>query len=201
MDGATEALPPGIAVLMLAMRDERPDFGKLIEAVAERRDRDAFAQLFEYFAPRLKAYLMRIGAPPAAAEDFAQEAMFVVWRKAALFDARAAGASTWIFTIARNLRIDALRRDGRGAPVTDVSLAAKDPARPDDILVELDHARRIRRALETLSDEQAKVVRLSFFLDKPHGEIARELGLPLGTVKSRLRLAVTRLRGVLGDLP
>lgn len=176
------------------------DYGRLIEAVALRRDREAYARLFEHFAPRLKAYLMRAGAPAGAAEDFAQEALLTVWRKASLYDPTRAAASAWIFTIARNLRIDTLRRDRSAVPKIDLSQLPDDPLRPDDILHDQDRVGRVRKALETLSREQASVVQLSFFHDKAHSEIARELGLPLGTVKSRLRLAMLRLRDMLGDL-
>ena len=95
-------------------------YDRLIEAVALRRDREAFAQLFEYFAPRLKAWLIKSGATPGAAEDFAQDAMLTVWRKADLFDARKARAATWIFTIARNRRLDMLRRDARPLPTPEI---------------------------------------------------------------------------------
>lgn len=185
--------------LMLLQPSGRPDFGRLIEAVALDRDREAFAVLFNYFAPRLKSYLIRSGAPAGAAEEFAQDAMMMVWRKASLFDRERAGASTWIFTIARNLRIDAVRRDGRAIRELDLSDVPDDPAQPDALLSERDDAARIRAALSTLSEDQARVVRLSFFHDKAHAEIAQELDLPLGTVKSRLRLAMIRLRDMLSD--
>jgi RNA polymerase sigma-70 factor (ECF subfamily) len=176
-----------------------PDFGALIVAVAQSRDREAFARLFAYFAPRLKGYLMRSGADAAAAEDFAQEAMLTVWRKAALYDPRQAGASSWIFTIARNLRIDTLRRDRRTPQEIDPSETPDAPAQPDFLFDEQDDAERIRKALACLSEDQKRVLHLSFFHDLAHSEISRQLGLPLGTVKSRLRLAIARLRDVLGD--
>jgi len=176
------------------------DYGRLIEAVALHRDREAYARLFAHFAPRLKAYLMRAGAGSGAAEDFAQEALLTVWRKAELYDPARAAASAWVFTIARNLRIDTLRRDRSAIPKIDLSQLPDDPLQPDDIMVDQDRVGRVRKALETLSQEQASVVQLSFFHDKAHSEIARELGLPLGTVKSRLRLAMLRLRDMLGDL-
>ncbi|MCX5495692.1 sigma-70 family RNA polymerase sigma factor [Kaistia dalseonensis] len=184
---------------MLAQPSGRPDFGRLIEAVAQHRDRQAFAELFAYFAPRLKSYLIRTGAAAGTAEDFAQEAMMTVWRKAALFDRERAGASTWVFTIARNLRIDAARRDGKALRELDLSELPNDPAQPDQILSGIDDEARIRAALEALSADQARVVRLSFFHDKAHAEIAQELGLPLGTVKSRLRLAMIKLRDLLSE--
>ncbi len=172
----------------------------LIEAVAQQRDRAAFGELFRYFAPRINGWMLRTGASPAAAEEMAQEAMLAVWRKAALFDRSRAGATTWIYTIARNLRIDIMRRERHP------SALLPDPATEPDVAEPADHAldcaerdARVRVALSQLPAEQALVVRKAFFEDKPHAAIEKELGIPLGTVKSRLRLAVARLRAVLED--
>lgn len=167
---------------------------RLIEAVALRRDREAFAELFSYFAPRLKAWLIKSGATPAAAEDFAQDAMLTVWRKADLFDGRKARAATWIFTIARNRRLDMLRRDARPLPTPEIDLADEEVRRPDDILAMSEDAERVREALSRLKPDQVEVLRLAFFMDSPHSEIARQLDLPLGTVKSRIRNAMIKLR-------
>ena len=170
---------------------------RLIEAVALRRDREAFPRLFEHFAPRLKAWLMKSGATAAAAEDFAQDAMLTVWRKADLFDARKARAATWVFTIARNRRLDMLRRDARALPMPEVELTEDEAMRPDAILAMEDDARRVREALSRLKPDQVEVLRLAFFMDSPHSEIARRLDLPLGTVKSRIRNAMIKLRTIL----
>lgn len=170
---------------------------RLIEAVALRRDREAFAQLFSYFAPRLKAWLIKSGATSGAAEDFAQDAMLTVWRKADLFDARKARAATWIFTIARNRRLDMLRRDARPLPVPEIELAEHTVERPDDIVALSQDAARVRDALSQLKPDQVEVLRLAFFMDSPHSEIARQLDLPLGTVKSRIRNAMIKLRLIL----
>jgi RNA polymerase sigma-70 factor (ECF subfamily) len=170
---------------------------RLIEAVALRRDREAFAALFSYFAPRLKAWLMKSGASAAAAEDFAQDAMLTVWRKADLFDSRKARAATWIFTIARNRRLDMLRRDARPLPTPEILLADREVQRPDDIFSASQDAERVRDALARLKPDQVEVLRLAFFLDSPHSEIARRLDLPLGTVKSRIRNAMSKLRLIL----
>ncbi len=170
---------------------------RLIEAVALRRDREAFAQLFSYFAPRLKAWLIKSGATPGAAEDFAQDAMLTVWRKADLFDARKARAATWIFTIARNRRLDMLRRDARPLPVPEIELTEQTVERHDDLLVLSEDAERVRDALSRLKPDQVEVLRLAFFMDSPHSEIARQLDLPLGTVKSRIRNAMIKLRLIL----
>jgi RNA polymerase sigma-70 factor, ECF subfamily len=169
----------------------------LIEAVARARDREAFARLFDHFAPRLKAYLMKAGATPAAAEDFAQDAMLVVWRKADLFDAGKARAATWIFTIARNRRIDALRRAARPLPSPDIDPTPQGPDRPDELFESREDAGRVRAALRGLSPDQIEVIRMAFFQDQTHSDIAQSLDLPLGTVKSRIRNAMIKLRHLL----
>ena len=175
------------------------ELNELVGAVATNGDRQAFAVLFKHFAPRVVTYLVRGGTPAARAEELAQEAMAAVWRKAASFDPARAGVSTWVFTIARNLRIDRHRRGGDGADAGDhaeVDLDAQpDPAAPpDEVLDARQQERRIHAALRRLSPEQARVLHLSYFAEAPHAEIARELDLPLGTVKSRIRLAMINLR-------
>lgn len=185
------------------MSDRDTDPAHLIAAIASQRDRAAFASLFGFYAPRIKGFLMRTGTAAEIAEEIAQEAMLSVWRKAATFDASRASVSTWIYTIARNLRIDRLRHERGGGVSADAvyeSLRSEEPGRPDDSLEWAERDDRVRRALRELSDEQAAVVRLSFFEDKAHGEIARILRIPLGTVKSRLRLAMAKLRERLGEL-
>jgi RNA polymerase sigma-70 factor (ECF subfamily) len=174
----------------------------LILAIAQRRCRDSFAELFNRFAPKLKSYLTKLGCRPEQAEELAQEAMLTVWRKADYFDPARAGASTWIFTIARNLRIDAIRRERRPDDLLDdPALQPEAPPSADVLMAAGERESQLREALVALPEEQAQVVRLSFFSDKPHSEISLELGVPLGTVKSRLRLAMTRLRAALEDRP
>src|SRR5690242_18414089 len=177
---------------------EAPDMNALLGRVALERDRAAFALLFSHFAPRVKAYLLRLGAPPALAEDLAQEALLSLWRKAHLFDPAKASAATWLFTIARNLRIDVLRREKRPElDPEDFQPEAETAA--DDGLARANDETRLRAALKDLPPDQIEVVELSFFADKPHSQIADELGIPLGTVKSRLRLAMARLKRALGE--
>lgn len=169
-----------------------------VQAIAARQDRSAFAALFSYYAPRVKAYLIRLGCPDGQAEELAQETMLAVWRKADRFDPAKAAPGTWIFTIARNLRIDQVRRERR--PELDPDDPALVPAAPpeaDLVLQAKEHHVLVQNALQALPPDQARVIALSFFEDKPHGEIAGELGLPLGTVKSRIRLAFARLRAAL----
>lgn len=177
------------------------DAGELIVRIAKNRDRAAFRTLFEIYAPRLKAYLIRQGASPERAEDLAQDALLKVWRKASYYDPARASASAWLFTVARNLRIDALRRENSAMAY---ALSVREPEAnektPEKESLLAERARRIRAAVRNLPVEQLDVIRLSFFEDKPHAEIAEQLSLPLGTVKSRVRLAMTRLRGLVGDL-
>ncbi len=172
---------------------------ELLMAVAVRRDRAAFETLFLHFAPRVKSYLLKLGAGAPLADDLAQEAMLVIWRKAEMFDPAKASASTWIFTIARNLRIDAIRREKRPEyDPSDPAFVPDEELQADERMVRDDEDTRLRDAMTKLSPDQAQVIQMSFFADKQHNQIAQELGLPLGTVKSRLRLAMVRIRSTLG---
>jgi RNA polymerase sigma-70 factor, ECF subfamily len=182
---------------------DRPNWTRLIAAVASRQDRDAFATLFEFFAPRIKAYMRRSGVAESGAEELAQEAMLMLWRKAALFDPATTGASAWIFTIARNLRIDAFRRERGGGAVAssdaEMEFQVDESPAPDEQLAATQYEGLVRNALDVLPIEQRRVIELSFYEEKAHAEIAQILQVPLGTVKSRLRLAMKRLRGLLGE--
>jgi len=178
-------------------------WGLLIRAIADQEDRAAFAALFEYFAPRIKAFMQRSGVGEASCEELAQETMLALWRKAALFDPASTGAAAWIFTIARNLRIDAYRREQRGGAMqtsdAEIEFQVDDSPHPDARLAAAQSEERVRSALSKLSADQMRVVELSFFEEKAHAEIAQLLEIPLGTVKSRLRLAMNRLRNLLGE--
>jgi len=180
-------------------RPEDP-WARDLRAIAESQDRDAFARVFAHFAPRVKRFLMHRGAREVHAEELAQETLAAVWRKATLFDPTLAMAATWIFTIARNLRTDQLRRRQGFEPSDEAfdfdSLAAGEPPAEE----RLDTARlneRLRMALAQLPAERLQVLRLSYLDDESHSRIATELGIPLGTVKSRVRLAVAQLRRLL----
>jgi RNA polymerase sigma-70 factor, ECF subfamily len=178
---------------------ETEDWSTCVVAIARTRDRMRFSELFLFFAPRLKAFFLRLGVASGAAEDLAQEVMFTVWRKADYFDPERASAATWIFTIARNLRIDLKRREQKPA-LTEDDLDYLEEPDPGEQTLALEREQRVRAALEKLPGEQAEVIRLSFFEDRPHAEIAKSLDIPLGTVKSRIRLAMTRLRTLVGEL-
>ena len=172
----------------------------LLVEIGQTRDIARFEELFRHFAPRVKAYMARTGSA-AAAEELMQETMVAVWNKAALYDASKGAASTWIFTIARNLRIDACRREKR--PEFDPNDPAFQPAdgtgRRPAAWKARKPARLVRAALDTLPPDQAEVLRLAFFEDNSQSAIASALNLPLGTVKSRMRLAFAKLRAVLGQ--
>jgi RNA polymerase sigma-70 factor (ECF subfamily) len=176
------------------------DWNGLLADVAERGDRAAFELLFCHFAPRVKSYLMRIGSPADLAEDLAQEAMLKVWRKARLYDPAKSSASTWIFTIARNLRIDAARRAARPQPEEgDPDFTPQAAPQADETVERSQRDVQIRHAFENLPKAQYDVVALHFLEDATHSEIASRLRLPLGTVKSRLRLALEKIRTEIGD--
>lgn len=170
-----------------------------IVGIARSQDRGCFISLFTLFAPKVKSYLLRQGVAEPSAEELAQETLLAVWRKANQFDSERATAGAWIYTIARNLRVDLLRHerhpdDGRIAEPVD------EQPTPEQTLKASEGEKRVRAAIDSLPPEQAQVLRLSFFDDLSHPEIAIRLGLPLGTVKSRIRLATAHLRLVLEGL-
>ena len=169
-------------------------YASLLERVA-RGDRAAFAALFGHYAPRVKGYLLRLGVDAAQAEELSQEVMIAVWRKADSFDPLQAGVTTWIFRIARNRRIDAFRREHRSAlDPEDPTFQPEPEAAPDAAMETATREAEVRAALAELSDDQRLLVREAFYEDLSHSQIASKTGLPLGTVKSRLRLAFNRLK-------
>lgn len=172
----------------------------LVARIAADRDRDAFAELFRRFAGRVKAFMMRGGMDAVHAEDIAQEVMVSVWRKADSFDPGRARAVTWIYTIARNRRIDLIRRQSRPEADPNDPLFVQEPEPdPVDLVAQADRDAQVRAALENLPPDQLAVVQLAFFGGLSHSEIAEQLDAPIGTVKSRLRLSFARLRSALGD--
>lgn len=179
-------------------RDAERMTGLLVRVAAS--DRAAFKELYAHYGPRLRTYMRRLGADAGAAEDLAQEAMAAVWNKSRLFDPAKANANTWVFTIARNLRIDLIRRERRPEiDAADPAIAAPAPDSPEQAVIAQRDATAVRAVLAALPADQAAVIRMSFFEDQPHGAIAAALGVPLGTVKSRIRLAFLRFRKALGE--
>ncbi len=184
-----------------AAQDGARALDDLVLKVGRDRDREAFVQLFRHFAPRVKAYLLRLGADDGTAEEATQETMLSLWRRADSFDPTQAGAGTWVFTLARNRRIDLIRRERRPEPDNGAAELVADPAEPADQRIEAEERdRRVRVALEVLPREQAALIEMAYYQDLTQTAIAEKTGLPLGTVKSRFRLAFARLKRVLeGD--
>ena len=179
-------------------RDEQ---SRWIVAVAESRDRRAFRRLFDYFAPRIKGFCQNNGSTADRADEVVQEAFVNVWRKANLFDPKKASAGAWIFAIARNSRIDLIRKENR--PEADTTDPFFDQSEPENPLAVLETERRsalLRNFVKELPAEQQDVLKLAFFEEKAHSEVADELGIPLGTVKSRIRLAFSRIRNEFGEM-
>jgi RNA polymerase sigma factor (sigma-70 family) len=175
------------------------EWAALVGAVAEHGDREAFARLFDHFVPRIEAYLSRLGASPATAEEISQDVMLTLWRKAGLFDSSKSSVTTWLYRIARNRRIDAARRD-RLDYVDPMDMALDEAADDAGLDSALDMQQReevLRGAIQQLPEEQLSLVKLAFFESLSHSAIAERTGLPLGTVKSRIRLAFGRLRRAL----
>jgi RNA polymerase sigma factor (sigma-70 family) len=184
--------------------DPLPDMAELLRAVANERDLAAFETLFRHYAPRVKAYMARLGGSGPHTDELMQETMIAVWNKAERFDGSKGSVSTWIFTIARNIRIDAFRRERRPEfDPLDPAFVPDDPSPADAELDERQAAEQLHAAIATLPKDQASLLKLSFFEDQSHSAIAAQLKLPIGTVKSRIRLAFIKLRSALtnsGDL-
>ena len=164
-----------------------------LKRIQADQDQRAFAELFAHFAPRVKAFLMKSGASPSMAEECTQEVMATLWHKAYLFDPSRASVATWIFTIARNKKIDALRKQRRPEPE---NLEWGPEAEPEaaDILVLQQESQQLTQAMTALPSQQRELIEKAYFGDLSHSEIVAETGLPLGTIKSRLRLALSKLR-------
>lgn len=174
----------------------RDEWSACLSSLAESRDKLEFSRLYEYFAPRVKAYIIRFGMNPAAAEELTQESMLAVWRKAHLYNRSKASASTWIFTLARNQCIDRLRREKAVEYELPEEEADPDQRHYGEHAVV---AQRMEDAIAKLPEAQAQVLYLSYYEGKSHSEIAEQLGIPLGSVKSRLRLAFSKLKAHWGE--
>jgi RNA polymerase sigma factor (sigma-70 family) len=163
------------------------------ELIQQHKSVEAFGRIFSHFAPKIKAFLMKSGTDAAMAEECAQEVMATVWHKAHLFDPTRASAATWIFTIARNKRIDAIRKLKRPEPENLDWGPEHEPDQEEVIELQQETA-KLGQALAKLPEKQRVLVERAYFKDMSHSEIATATGLPLGTIKSRIRLALERLR-------
>ncbi|MFN7104110.1 MAG: sigma-70 family RNA polymerase sigma factor [Pseudorhizobium sp.] len=172
---------------------------RLLVTVGQSRNVAAFEALFRYYAPKVRAFMAMKTKDRQAAEELMQETMSSVWTKAVQFDPDRGNASAWIFTIARNIRIDAYRRKRPALDIDDQALVPEEAPRADRELEKSQEAKLLRNALSALPPEQQDVLKMAFFEDKPHSAIAEQMGLPLGTVKSRIRLAFSKLRDALED--
>ncbi|WP_020042840.1 sigma-70 family RNA polymerase sigma factor [Salipiger mucosus] len=169
------------------------DWTDHVRRIRDDADETAFVALFRHFAPRLKAFLIRSGSNPAEAEECVQDVMATVWRKAHLFDPSRASVATWVFTIARNRRIDLLRRQKRPEP-EDLPWGPEAEPDQEEVVQFQQDSTNLARAISDLPDKQRVLIEKAYFGELSHSEIAEETGLPLGTIKSRIRLALDRLR-------
>jgi RNA polymerase sigma factor (sigma-70 family) len=177
----------------LAKAVDETDWAGLLVKVRDHQDRAAFAALFRHFAPRVKAFLMKSGAGAALAEECAQDVMATLWQKAHLFDPSRASVATWVYTIARNRRIDALRKSRRPEP-EELDWGPEPEPDQAEVMEAQEETERLGRALSALPGPQRTLIERAFYGDLSHSEIAAETGLPLGTIKSRIRLALDKLR-------
>lgn len=191
-DSASNALPLATPAAMAV------DYTALMTRLRDHQDRGAFAQIFQHFAPRVKGFLMKSGSDAALAEELAQDVMATVWQKSAQFDPARASLSTWIFTIARNRRIDHFRRARRPEPEA-LDWGTGDEPDQAEVYQAAEETRLLAKALSALPDAQRAMIERAYFGDLSHGEIAAQTGLPLGTIKSRIRLALDRLRQTLSQ--
>ena len=183
-------------VLKQAIKDKELTY--LISRIANHKDKSAFSELFMLVGPRIKGYLMKLGSSDIVAEDLLQEVMLIVWRKSESFDRAKAAVSTWLFTIARNKRIDMLRKEIRPQlDPLDPMLTPNQEESADDVYGSNQVSLKITNAIDQLPDDQAVLIKMTYYEDKSHSIIAKELKIPLGTVKSRIRLASARLKKLL----
>jgi RNA polymerase sigma-70 factor (ECF subfamily) len=177
----------------VATNASNEEWVSLIERVRSNQDKAAFARIFRHFAPRVKAFLMKSGASETIAEECTQEVMATLWAKSNMFDPSRASVSTWIFTIARNKKIDVLRRQRRPEP-EDLPWGPEAEPDQEDVITLQQESEKLVRAIAELPEKQRELIERAYFGDLSHGDIAEQTGLPLGTIKSRIRLALERLR-------
>lgn len=190
----------GIRPVSIAANNATPDaqyWSTQMAAVSVHRDRASFMCIYDHFAPRLQRYLSNMNVPDSMADELVQEALLTLWRKAAMFDPTRASLATWLYRVARNLYIDHVRKEPHWLPVQE-GLDRLDDAESDrrdsqpESFFDQD---MLKQAIDRLPAVQAKLVRMCYLESKSHGEISRELDMPLGSVKSSLRRSFAKLQG------
>ncbi len=196
IDTAATARLYKVPTVNMPETSSRTEWVDHIRRIQMEQDQSAFAELFRHFAPRVKSFLMKGGASETLAEEVTQEVMATLWTKAHMFDPARASVATWIFTIARNRKIDVLRKQRRPEP-EDLPWGPEHEPDQADVLALQQETDQLARAVAALPEKQRDLVERAYFGDLTHSEIAAQTGLPLGTIKSRLRLALDRLRHVM----
>ncbi|WP_370978569.1 sigma-70 family RNA polymerase sigma factor [Agaribacterium sp. ZY112] len=183
-------------IVAMATSDSTTNWEDALVAIAETRDKSLYAQLFQHFAPKIKAYIRRLGLIETTADELVQETMLSVWRKAHMYKPDKARASTWIFTLARNQSIDRMRK--QKYPEYELEEWQEEADESVDECENSVTSYRLATALSKLPENQSQVLYMSFFEGRSHSEIAARLNIPLGSVKSRIRLASEKLRTIWG---
>ena len=173
------------------------DLRSYLNDIGENQDKVAFSHIFKYFAPRLKSFFVKLGSPENQAEEIIQEVMISVWKKANTYNSDKSSVSTWIYTIAKNKRVDKIRKEKRHYTVeSDESLEIPIPSKQEEEILASELSEKISNTLKFLPKEQAELLKLSYFYEKTHTDIANDLNIPLGTVKSRIRLALSKMKNL-----
>ncbi len=173
------------------------ELSNYLKDIGESQDKSAFSSIFKYFAPRLKSFFVKLGCSDSQAEEIIQEVMIAVWTKSKTYDGTKSSVSTWIYTIAKNKRIDKIRKEKKHNIVeSDESLEIPTASKQEEQLLSTELNEKIQHSLQFLPKEQAELLKLSYFYEKTHTDIAKDLCLPLGTVKSRIRLALSKMKNL-----
>jgi len=184
-------------VVAMTQVNSSADWSDLLQQFSESKDKRLYVQLFQHFAPKVKAYIIRLGLVETTAEELMQETMLSVWRKSHLYNRSKAAASTWIFTLARNQSIDWMRKQKYPEySLDDWNEEPVDHPHEGESMVTSD---RMAKAISKLPENQAQVIYMSFFEGRSHSDISDRLGVPLGSVKSRIRLASEKLKTMWRD--
>ena len=176
---------------------EKSNLNNLMNRIQKYRDEMAFSEIFDFFAPKINAYFIQNRIKIESSEELTQEVLSTVWVKSNLYDSTKSALSTWIFTIARNKKIDFLRKNSK------INFKEEDireflyQDREIDLIEENEAKKQIERVNNELDEQQKIMIKMNFFENKSHKKIADELEIPLGTVKSRIRQILTKMQGFL----